>query len=447
MRLAISQGNALDREVELTKGDLQIGRAAHNDIVLPDPSQSVSRVHAKLQYMDGRYLLTDLDSANGTWVGERRVSAIQIEPGKPVTLGPYTLVLQSDACPWNEETMPWPDKESGATAPAAATQASRVTVVQKVRDRAGLNLPRPILVGGLAACLIGAMVLGRILVPVSHAQRTIVAGGVPRKAPSAGAAERVQQHIAEAKLLLARREFDGAVEQLEHALFMEPANAEVLELKMKAAALRAEAGAFIPQPPPMSAASRNSREPVPPSLTRAPRAERKTVRRTTTESRVDLSADRLKEPYERAKSALEAGAIKDAVAILEEIERDEPQYRDVPALLQRARDERRSMARQSLEDAEKLEAAGQLSGALTQFEAAQQHDSSTAPVVEDAIRRVSARMKSVAADAFARAKMFDAYGRIQEAVAMYERAYSNLPDADPRKKAVKDRLEVLGGRQ
>ncbi len=446
MRLVIRNGNSLDREIELPKGDLQIGRAAHNDIVLSDPSQSVSRVHAKLQYEDGRYVLTDLDSANGTWVGECRVSAMSIEPGKPVTLGPYTLVFQSDTCPWNEETVSGPDEETGATAPKAATRTSPVAVVRKWKGRKGLNFQRSILVGGSAACLVGTIVLGRILVPAWPVQRTIVSGAEPRKTLSPGTAELVQQHIAAAKLLLVRRELDGAVKQLEQALFMEPANAEVLELKMKAAALRAESNAVTPHPSDVPGGSRDGGAPVP-SLKGMPRTERKTVRKTTTESRVDSSTGRLQEPYERAKSALENGSIQDAVATLEEIEREEPGYRDVSALLQRARGERLFRAQQFLEAAEKLEAAGELPGALRQFEAAQRLDSSMAGPVEDAIQRLNARMKGVAADAIARAKVFDAYGRIQEAVAMYERAYSYLPDADPRKKAVRDRLEVLESRQ
>jgi tetratricopeptide (TPR) repeat protein len=466
MRLAIRQGNALDRDLELPKCDLQIGRSALNDIVLPDPSQSVSRVHAKLQYEDGRYILTDLDSANGTWVGECRVSTVPLQPGEPVTLGPYTLMLQSETSQWDESLARRLDE--CATATATATRTSHRATLPKAKDKEGYrkisargslaylaNLPRPILFGGFAVCIIGVIVLGQILAPGRQGQRTVVAGAVPRRATAARNAELVQQHITEAKRLLARHEFDRVVEQLGQALFMEPANAEALELKMrasamKAVALAAESSAPTPFDAKKTAASLDDAKPAQSPSKGHPSPERMStpaVRRTRTDSRMDLSPDRMKELYDRAKSALEGGAFQDAIAILGEIERDEPQYRDVPALLVRARDEQHSMARQVLEAAEKLEATGELPDALKRYESAQRLDASTASVVEDSTRRLTARMKNEAADAVARAKVYDAYGRIQEATAMYERAYKYMSDADPSKKAVKDRLEVLGARQ
>jgi pSer/pThr/pTyr-binding forkhead associated (FHA) protein len=54
-----------------------IGRGAHNDVAIND--ESVSDSHAKLQYRDGMWFLTDLDSTNGTYAagtrftGERRL--------------------------------------------------------------------------------------------------------------------------------------------------------------------------------------------------------------------------------------------------------------------------------------------------------------------------------------------------------------------------------------
>jgi TolB protein len=51
---------------------ITIGRAADNAITIDD--NMVSRHHARLELQGNTYVLTDLDSANGTWVNGRRIS-------------------------------------------------------------------------------------------------------------------------------------------------------------------------------------------------------------------------------------------------------------------------------------------------------------------------------------------------------------------------------------
>src|SRR4051794_35436018 len=93
MRLAIYHDDVPDRYVDLT-GDLRIGRAIENDVVLPDPAKGVSRFHAELRHEHGRIVLIDLNSQNGVWVDGRRVMREIVEPGAAVTIGPYRLLLE-----------------------------------------------------------------------------------------------------------------------------------------------------------------------------------------------------------------------------------------------------------------------------------------------------------------------------------------------------------------
>lgn len=51
--------------------ELKIGRLPHNDIVIDD--LSVSREHAVLIFSENEYVVTDLDSSNGTFVNGNRV--------------------------------------------------------------------------------------------------------------------------------------------------------------------------------------------------------------------------------------------------------------------------------------------------------------------------------------------------------------------------------------
>ena len=70
---------------------LRIGRAPDNDVVVPDPG--VSQYHAELRHEAGGYRLVDLDSRNGTFVNEQRVTAAMVSDGDLVGVGSATFRL------------------------------------------------------------------------------------------------------------------------------------------------------------------------------------------------------------------------------------------------------------------------------------------------------------------------------------------------------------------
>jgi len=71
-------------------GDLlRIGRSRENDIVLEN--LSVSRDHAQLRFHDGRYILTDLNSANGTLVNGVRITKTEIIDEDVITIGKHKI--------------------------------------------------------------------------------------------------------------------------------------------------------------------------------------------------------------------------------------------------------------------------------------------------------------------------------------------------------------------
>ena len=80
------------RRYALRPGVTTIGRSAGNDIVLDAPS--VSAHHAEIRYENGRYILYDRGSTNGTFVNGRRISgANMIKAGWRVRVGEVDLVV------------------------------------------------------------------------------------------------------------------------------------------------------------------------------------------------------------------------------------------------------------------------------------------------------------------------------------------------------------------
>jgi len=69
--------------------ELLVGRHRGCDIVLSD--LSVSRRHARLIFRDGKWVVQDLDSTNGTIVNGRRVGRCEVRPGDRVFIGEERL--------------------------------------------------------------------------------------------------------------------------------------------------------------------------------------------------------------------------------------------------------------------------------------------------------------------------------------------------------------------
>jgi hypothetical protein len=87
----IRQGRG-PRRVTLSKPQILIGRAKDNDIVLN--ARDVSRYHARLDWVNGRWRVTDLDSSGGTFGNGRRLIVNEPDTWAPeqiLQIGPYFL--------------------------------------------------------------------------------------------------------------------------------------------------------------------------------------------------------------------------------------------------------------------------------------------------------------------------------------------------------------------
>jgi hypothetical protein len=72
----------------------RVGRDPDNDIVLEHAS--VSQRHATIVRTEGRYYVRDLDSQNGTFVSERKISDAELSDGDRIRFGNLKLTFQSE---------------------------------------------------------------------------------------------------------------------------------------------------------------------------------------------------------------------------------------------------------------------------------------------------------------------------------------------------------------
>jgi pSer/pThr/pTyr-binding forkhead associated (FHA) protein len=109
--LILQQGAGTGRRWPLDQqGTLTIGRGEDCDVILRD--RHVSRYHARISWVDGRYSVEDLDSKNGTHVNGRELTAPQVlEDGDEIQIALRFKLAFVDA---------------GATAPLTFPEAEEV---------------------------------------------------------------------------------------------------------------------------------------------------------------------------------------------------------------------------------------------------------------------------------------------------------------------------------
>lgn len=94
-RIQIVEPNGVERARPLSRSTLTIGRGPENDLILN--YELVSRHHAKITYEAGVYYVTDLDSANGTYLVNRELppnQPVAWTSNKPLQIGEVVIYLE-----------------------------------------------------------------------------------------------------------------------------------------------------------------------------------------------------------------------------------------------------------------------------------------------------------------------------------------------------------------
>lgn len=124
--IIISEKGGAERRESFDKNEINVGRVQGNDLMLP--KGNVSKHHARLLFRDGRFIVTDLKSTNGTYVNGRKIAqATIVREGDKIYIGDFVLRLETNGV---------------APAPPEPTQGEEESIRTLARDN--VPPPRPI---------------------------------------------------------------------------------------------------------------------------------------------------------------------------------------------------------------------------------------------------------------------------------------------------------------
>lgn len=89
--IIVKLGDRIIHRYFFDKDALSVGRARDNDIVIEN--LSVSRNHCRMKKQDGKYILTDMNSANGTLVNGVRVTKAEVVHNDVISVGKHVLLF------------------------------------------------------------------------------------------------------------------------------------------------------------------------------------------------------------------------------------------------------------------------------------------------------------------------------------------------------------------
>jgi FHA domain len=453
-RLVVFRGDAVENEIRLSGGPVRIGRHAGNDVVLDDSLNGVSRFHAEIRPEGNSYVIVDLNSRNGVWIGGKRIKdKAALLLGVPVTVGAFELALEDDpsgtfdghaVSPRTVATVPLGDTGSPVSsasrsgAPVSASRSTpprpRPTTTSMSPQNKQILIWTAAAIGVLAICVVTYTVLRRRTPPpppqvaqVEPPPTTTVPPPVETPAPPPEDPNKAlnEQDLQAARDMIAAGNLQGALrEHVQPVLERDPENTIALDLKRTTEeTLAARAAKPKPTPKPEAPA-----EPETPGIVRK-----------TGEAYAEYQArvKGIQVNMTEGRAALDKGEYAVGLARLRLVDRDAPNYQGAAALIADGTAKQQAALDQAIDYGQQNETAGKLLDARRWYERALLINPSSTIARE---KRAAAALKAnqAQADLYAQGTAALKTGNAQLARKIFQQVFDQtLPGDEYRDKAGK----------
>ncbi len=92
LKLVLAKGEPKGKVIDIAKSPAVIGREPDCDVVIASPK--VSRKHCRIEMAGNAVSLSDLGSANGTFVNGKKVQKVELHGGDKLVVGPLGFVVE-----------------------------------------------------------------------------------------------------------------------------------------------------------------------------------------------------------------------------------------------------------------------------------------------------------------------------------------------------------------
>jgi len=425
--------------MHLGRDAVRIGRDERNSLVLND--KSVSRFHAEVRREGGTFYIVDAKSRNGVQMNGHQIKGkAALTLGVPVTLGAYELVLEDDVATADLG-------EAGRTVVSTTAsdtpgRPSRSVTQQWGAQTSSTLMKRPALFwSGLAVVTVIVCALTYVVVraigrrPPPPPQETVAAVTTPAvpeppplpPAPPDNKAE-IEQHLADGRAALERKEFDAALGEVAAIDALEADNPDAAALKQQidAAKTAATTGSRI---------KTTTTVPVEPDIPG--------VQRRTDEAYQDYvtRAARVKQNMQDALHLKDRQEFTAALAKFDLVRRDQPGYPSVDEIIAETKVLQKQAVDAAIANGLKGEQDGNVAEAMKWYRQAQTIDrESTAP--RDRMAALNERAMKQGMDAYNTAEVYRKRGDSARALALYRQAADLLPSG-PEKTQAQQWVEKL----
>jgi len=188
--ILIQEKGGEQRRMVFNKPEVTIGRVQGNDIVLP--KGNVSKRHARIVLKDGKFIIVDLKSTNGTYVNGRKItSPLVVKDSDKIYIGDFIVGVDEAASGDGDGPSETTTSPPGQDRAASAMEASRPP---RPTEAAPMPMPMPMgggMGGGLGGPPMGAGPMGGMGGPAPEPpsappmQAPAPRPGPPRPAPGA----------------------------------------------------------------------------------------------------------------------------------------------------------------------------------------------------------------------------------------------------------------------
>src|SRR5690606_22172249 len=119
--ITVTEKGGEQRRLDFDKAEITIGRVQGNDVILP--KGNVSKRHARIVLKDGKFIIVDLKSTNGTYVNGRKItSPLVVKENDKIYIGDFILggeEAEGAAVSLGDEPSAPPEPPGWATQPPA----------------------------------------------------------------------------------------------------------------------------------------------------------------------------------------------------------------------------------------------------------------------------------------------------------------------------------------